>query len=57
VRGQGSLDIFGTEAGEPVAVLDHDPRHGRVTQQDKEFLAVPVERRPDLGHHPRHHEQ
>ena len=52
LRGQCRLDVLGAEPGEPVPVLDHDRRHGRVTQQGEELLAMPVERRPDLGHHP-----
>ena len=56
LRGQRRLDVLGAEAGEPVTVLDHDRRHGRVTQQREELLAVPVQRGADLGDHPRHGE-
>lgn len=49
---ESAFDVFRAEPAEPIAVLDHDPRHGRIAQQRREFAAVPVKRRPDLGHHP-----
>ena len=31
-------------------MLDNNPRHRRITQQGKELAAMPVQRKPNLGH-------
>ena len=49
--GESGFDVLGAEPGEPIPVLNHDPRHGRVAQQGQELAAVPVQSGPDLGHH------
>jgi len=49
VGAKSDFDVFGAKPAEPVPMLHHDPIHRRVTQQNKELAAVPIERGTNLN--------